>query len=191
MKKYKIITLLIIAIVLMVAFFYYENNAIKINALSLSFDDLPEAFHGFKAVHLSDLHGKSFGENQKKLIKKIKNNHPDVIFFTGDLVDSHHYNEGPGLTLMAELVEIAPVYFVMGNHEHWSSKFGEIESKLEALGVHVLRDRSVFFEYKVLSDELLPVRTTNYFIGLVRLNYKLRPERQALTFETTLYRRFV
>ena len=43
----------------------------------------------------------------------------------------------------------------------------------------------------MLSDELLPVQTTHYFIGLIRPNNKLRPERQALTFKTTLYRRFI
>lgn len=45
--------------------------------------------------------------------------------------------------------------------------------------------------FLMLSDELIPAVTTNYFIGLVRRNYKLRPERQAPTFETTLYRRLV
>jgi len=43
----------------------------------------------------------------------------------------------------------------------------------------------------VLSDELMPVTTTHYFIGLIRPNYKLGPKRQAITIETTLYRRFV
>src|SRR5690606_21825804 len=58
----------------------------------------------------------------------------------GDLIDSRRYNEKPSLLLMEKLVEIAPVYYVNGNHEWRSGKFDSLEEKLEKIGVHVLRN---------------------------------------------------
>ncbi len=97
-------------------------------------------------IQLSDLHGKEFGKEQNKLVRKIKNEKPDMIVFTGDLIDSNHYVEKYSLKLMGEIVKIAPVYFVTGNHEYWSGKYEGLESKLEMLGVKVLKNEGVVLE---------------------------------------------
>jgi hypothetical protein len=62
------------------------------------------------------------------LVQKVSKIKPDLIVFTGDLVDSKKYNEKNSLTLMEELVQIAPIYFVTGNHEWWSGNFNSLES---------------------------------------------------------------
>lgn len=99
-------------------------------------------FHGYKIVQLSDLHSKSFGNDQRTLVKKVKKTKPDLIVFTGDLVDSERYDEKPSLILMEKLVQIAPVYFVTGNHEWWSGEFKTFEEKLNNIGVQVMRNEA-------------------------------------------------
>ncbi len=121
-------------------FLYVQNNWIGVSRLTISFDKLPEKFDGFKIIHLSDLHSKSFGKNQQRLANILDKSKPDMIVITGDLVDQKHYDEQVALELINQSVEIAPVYFVMGNHEWWSGQFASLEKRLLEAGVHVLRN---------------------------------------------------
>lgn len=139
-KKFIIIIFLILFFVL---FLYLENNTLSVTKLDIKSERLPNNFRDYKIVHLSDLHSKSFGDNQKYLVNKIKKIKPDIIFFTGDLVDSKKYNEEVSVTLLEQLVDISPVCFVTGNHEWWSGKFDSLEKRLIDIGVNVLRNEKI------------------------------------------------
>ncbi|PAV29714.1 phosphoesterase [Virgibacillus profundi] len=130
----------LIGIALLIYFFYFQNNSIVTSEYNIRSDKLPPNFNGYKIVQLSDLHNKSFGNNQSDLVKKVKKTEPDSIVFTGDLIDSERYDEKPSLILMEKLVQIAPVYYVTGNHEWRSGKFSSLEGKLENIGIQVLRN---------------------------------------------------
>ena len=72
-----------------------------------------------RLVLIADLHGKSFGRENARLIAKIQKQSPDAIFLDGDMID---HGAGPAevqklLRLIEALCEIAPVYFAPGNHE--------------------------------------------------------------------------
>lgn len=121
-------------------FFHFQNNSIVISEYTISSEKIPQSFDAYKIVQLSDLHSKSFGNDQNKLVKKINELKPDVIVFTGDLIDADRYDEEPSLKLMERLVGIVPVYFVTGNHEWWSGKFHTLEGKLHNIGVQVMRN---------------------------------------------------
>ncbi|KIL46410.1 metallophosphoesterase [Jeotgalibacillus campisalis] len=138
-------------------FFYNQNNSIVTTHLTMQSKDLPVGFDDYKIVHLSDLHSKSFGEDQHKLIGEIQGLEPDIFVFTGDLVDSRRYNEQTSMNLMEQLTDIAPVYYVTGNHEARSGKFKGLENKLEAAGIHVMRNRSVELERQGEFIQLLGV----------------------------------
>ena len=129
-----------IGLAILISFFYYQNNVIVTTEYSYSSKKIPENFNGFKIVQLSDLHGKSFGKNQKHLINKVKIAKPNLIVFTGDLIDAINYNEENSLLLMGKLVQIAPVYYVTGNHEWKSGKYNSLEAELKKTGVHVMRN---------------------------------------------------
>lgn len=72
-----------------------------------------------RLVLLSDLHGKSFGRENSRLIAKIQKQSPDVIFLDGDMIDrsADQTDVQELLRLIERLHEIAPVYFAPGNHE--------------------------------------------------------------------------
>ncbi|WP_344379992.1 metallophosphoesterase, partial [Streptomyces rhizosphaericus] len=88
---------------LLIGFFYFQNNSIVISEHTITSNKLPEAFDGYNIIHLSDLHNKSFRDDQNYLVNKVKKADPDLIVFTGDLIDSRRYDEEPSLLLMDKL----------------------------------------------------------------------------------------
>lgn len=124
-------------------FIWFQNNWVTTSQVVFRSAKLPTSFDQFKIIHLSDLHNKSFGENQQKIVKKITKVRPDIVVFTGDLIDSNKAGNEASLTLMKELTAIAPVYYVSGNHEWWSGTFSSLERSLKEIGVEVLRNEHV------------------------------------------------
>ena len=62
----------------------------QIKRIKLAFDNLPPAFKGFKIVQISDIHSGSFSNKAavNRGVDKILNENPDLILFTGDLVNN-------------------------------------------------------------------------------------------------------
>lgn len=145
-RSKKIILYIFIAVLAIVAFSYYQNNALSVSKFQISSDKLPDGFDSYRIVHLTDVHSKSFGKNQSNLVRKVKKLKPDFIAVTGDLVDSRKYNAEASVILMREMTKIAPVYYVTGNHECCSSKFEPLGKRLNDLGVHVMRNKSEFIK---------------------------------------------
>lgn len=130
-------TFIIIVLILLI-FLYYENNKIDISNYKITSNKIKN--EDLKILHLSDLHCKSFGKNQKYLIKKIKTINPDIIVFTGDLLSRKAPKEKyiNSFILLKELSKTFPVYFTTGNHEYKSHSLEETKKNLSSLGVHVL-----------------------------------------------------
>lgn len=93
-----------------------------------------------RIVQLSDLHGAEFGENNTELIALVREQKPDLIFMTGDMVDANVYEISPLCNLISEFVEIAPVYYSYGNHEIelMSATAIDLKAPLEEAGAVVL-----------------------------------------------------
>ncbi|MCK5848020.1 MAG: metallophosphoesterase [Caldisericia bacterium] len=126
-RFWKIISvLLLIAIVLDVA---YKNKVLSVETYYFSNRNVPSTFDGFKILQLSDLHNYRFGKNQCNLIEKINGIKPDLIVFTGDLIERRYQTNKNGIVLLEILAKSYPVYFVSGNHEEALGKFELIELK--------------------------------------------------------------
>lgn len=139
-KKRLFLTFMIL--ILFIVFFYFQNNSLVITETTIRSEKIPASFEDYKIVQLSDLHSKTFGDHQSALVQKVRQINPDVIVFTGDLVDSKRYNEKTSLILIEVLIQISPLYFVTGNHEWWSGKFHSLEKKLAEIGVQVMRNQA-------------------------------------------------
>lgn len=123
-------------------FLLWSNKSLVTTGHTLQCKDLPSAFDGFTITQVSDLQSATFGERQEALLKKVKESNPDIIVITGDLVDRNHTDYEASLTAAKGLVDIAPVYYVNGNHE-LSLPVVEIEDfydQLREMGVTVLFD---------------------------------------------------
>lgn len=104
---------------------------------------IPTAFDGYRIVQISDLHDATFGENQQRLVNKIQKAKPDMIVITGDLIDSNRYNLQSSLAVIDQIVELANVYYVTGNHEVATNDIDRIKEELTARGVRVLSNESI------------------------------------------------
>lgn len=130
-------TKLAICGIALAGFLYWQNNGLIVTALEYECK-IPKAFDGYKILHVSDLQNKTYGKNHKTLIGKMTESEPDIIVFTGDLLDRNKTNVDTAMSFMEEAVKIAPVYYVSGNHEHQSGQWEELSLRLTETGVMVL-----------------------------------------------------
>lgn len=93
----------------------------------------------FKIIHLSDFHSKPF----EKVLVKAKEESPDIICITGDFINDHNKNKEKMLEYGKRLVEIAPVYYITGNHERRLDSFENLMNELESIGFNVLLNKVV------------------------------------------------
>ncbi|MGB8455041.1 MAG: metallophosphoesterase [Anaerocolumna sp.] len=142
----KKILILTITLALVILFFYWQNNDIVISNFEYSNDKIPQSFDGFKILQVSDLHNKQFGKNQENLIKKTKKIQPDIIVITGDLIDSNRTNIDIAMEYVKQAKNIAPVYYVTGNHEKRSSEYTDLSIQLIESGVVILDNQTILLK---------------------------------------------
>jgi len=140
----KLLMLFIVIIVLL----YISNSWIQTTEIIVESDRVPDSYDGMKILQISDLHDATFGDNQEKLVKKVKKTKANLIFITGDLVDSNRYNLEQSLELVRQIIDFAPIYYVTGNHEIATNDTENIKNSLTELGVNVLSNEEQIIEHK-------------------------------------------
>jgi len=140
-------------------FLYAQLNWISVTEEDIYINNLPDTFNGFKILQLSDLHSKSFGNDNDGLIKNINNIDPNIIVMTGDMRTNTPEDNGEVLiAILEKLNGKYPVYYVTGEHEE--GKYFEdenkymkegtkeaYEKKLKELGVIVLNDEKSYLKH--------------------------------------------
>ena len=121
------------AVIALAVFLYFQNNTIDITNYSISRDNINGEI---KIAHLSDLHSKPFN----KVLKKLNIIKPDIICITGDYINDHARRKEKMFSFAKELVKIAPVYYITGNHERRLDIFDKIMQGLKDCGFNVLLD---------------------------------------------------
>jgi len=101
---------------------YGFNNKYRyhVNRIKLDYDNLPKAFKGLKIVQISDIHCGSFMDKQavQKGIDKIMKEKPDLILFTGDLVNDRSTEMKDYMDVFNQLKAPLGVYSILGNHDY-------------------------------------------------------------------------
>lgn len=125
----------------------------------LYFDDLPEAFDGYKITQISDIHSGSF-DNREKIkygVDLINKQQSDVIMFTGDMVNNKASEMLPWKDLFGTLKAKDGVFSVLGNHDYgdyvsWDTKeeksknLEDLKSLQKEMGYKLLLNESHFLE---------------------------------------------
>jgi len=100
-----------------------------LNRIKLAYENLPAGFKGLKIVHISDIHSGSFMDKTavQKGVEKILKEKPDLILFTGDLVNDRSTEMTEYMDVFNQLRAPLGVYSTLGNHDygdyvHWESK---------------------------------------------------------------------
>ena len=143
------VLLFLIFILFCVGFFHWSNHSLQVQRFTFTSPRLPAGFDGCVIVQLSDLHGALFGEDNRDLLKVVAKERPDYIFLTGDLLDQYRATpHSYAASLGGALADIAPTYFVTGNHEWALPDVPGLKRALEVAGVQVLTN-----EYTVLARD--------------------------------------
>ncbi|ULC59448.1 metallophosphoesterase [Flaviramulus sp. BrNp1-15] len=99
---------------------YQGKYRFKVLNYTLHFEDLPDAFDGYRITQISDIHSGSF-DNKKKIdygVNLINEQKSDVIMFTGDMVNNKSSEMLPWKDLFGTLKAKDGVFSVLGNHDY-------------------------------------------------------------------------
>ena len=133
----------------------------KVLSYKLEYDDLPEAFEGFKIAQISDIHSGSF-DSPKKVqygVDLVNAQDADVVFFTGDLVNNRAEEILPWIQTFKKINAKHGVYSILGNHDYgdyspWESpeakkkNMEDLKKAQKKMGWDLLLNESRFIEKK-------------------------------------------
>ncbi len=153
---------------------FYSVSSLKVN-------------NKIRVIQISDLHNCSYGKNNEKLISRVEKLKPDLILYTGDIVDLEIGAEA--VALWESLADVAPSYYIYGNNEvelyydnllteeTLDRHFGfdnetrdpsklleltdELTEKLEAAGVQVLKNKKDTITIGTTPVDVYGVLTSN------------------------------
>lgn len=135
-KRYKVLLILIVLLSGTVLWSrYISTSGLVVREYKVVSNNLPKSFDGLKIVQFTDVHyGRTIGKKElKAVVKSINLLKPDLIFFTGDLIDRDTtltpLIEKEIITLLAQLEARYGKYMVVGNHDIKFSAYSYIMSQ--------------------------------------------------------------
>lgn len=140
----------------------------QLKKISLTFPNLPKAFKGFKIIQISDIHSGSF--QNKKAVEKgvdmILKQQPDIILFTGDLVNDRHEEMLDYIDVFSKLNAPYGVYSILGNHDYgdylkWKS------AKAKQKNLEKLKQLQAQMGWKLLMNEHVVIEKDNDAFALL------------------------
>ena len=172
MKKWnKMHWLCAIAICLVViSVWIIQGNAnLEITEYYVTSSEIPDSFDSFEIAQISDLHNAEFGDENKDLLILLSQIKPDVIALTGDLIDSRQTDIDIALDFAGKAAQIAPVYYVTGNHEARVPEYEQLKMGLTEAGVIVLENQKIQITRDGESITLMGIQdpgfSTDYLFG--------------------------
>lgn len=142
-NKICLIFAILVAWLVLITWIIWGNGALTVEEIVITSKRIPTPFTGFRMVQVSDLHHRSFGEDNQTLLDMIQKAKPDIIVLTGDFVDSRHTDLAVALAFAKQSVKIAPTYYVTGNHEARITEWQTFAAKLKISGVKILENETV------------------------------------------------
>jgi len=138
---------------------YKGKYNFKVLKYVLHFEDLPEAFDGYKLTQISDIHSGSFDniDKVKYAVDLINEQQSDVILFTGDMVNNKATELEPYVPVFNKLKAKDGMYSVLGNHDYgdyvrWSSEdakkqnLEDLKTLQKDIGFDLLLNENRFIE---------------------------------------------
>ena len=123
-KRYKVLLILIVLLSSTILWArYISTSGLVIREYKVTSNNLPKSFDGLKIVQFSDVHyGRTIGKRElEAIVKNINLLKPDLIFFTGDLIDRDTTltpsMEKEIITILGQLKAVYGKYMVIGNHD--------------------------------------------------------------------------
>jgi len=153
----------------------------RISNENLKFDNLPSSFDGFKIVQISDIHIGSFighDAQVKKAIELINDQNPDLILFTGDLVNNFYEELNGWIPILSKLQAKYGKISILGNHDYgdyfvWNNKAEKVQN------LENLKKAHKEMGFRLLLNETKEITINNEKIAVIGVeNWGLPPFQQ-------------
>lgn len=150
--RYKNILFFFLAVLGTAVYLYTQNNWLELTEWEVSSSKIPQYFNNYKILQISDLHSKTFGKDNDKLLEMVDQAAPDLIVLTGDMLNFAKDDGQVFLGLARKLVPHYRICYISGNHEQALSLkasrdnlfwFPEYLAQLESLGVTILNNNRI------------------------------------------------
>lgn len=134
-KKFLMKLLLFILTIIVITIIwgmFVEVNILKINEYSIVTNKIPDSFNGVKIVHFSDVHyGTGYNDKRlNKLVDRINSYNPDIVVFTGDLIDNNYNASKEDIELitlcLSKIESKLGKYAIVGNHDFYNDSYENI-----------------------------------------------------------------
>lgn len=151
--------------------FAYEKTNFKVQRVEIFSNKLPENFNGFTIVHISDLHLGSYTDTKafEKAIKIIKDQNPDLLLITGDLINVSYKELSPFSAYFSSINPAYGKFSILGNHDigdYFSLKHPKNQEWL----TNELINSEKQFGFKLLIDSACYIRKGTDSIAIIGVN---------------------
>lgn len=135
------------------------RHELQVVDVTFASERVPKAFDGFRIVQISDLHVGTWGEDTRfinRMVDSINAMHPDMILFTGDIVNRETTELAPFLSTLARLKAPYGVYSVLGNHDYgdyidWPDRLAKEDN------LHLLKAWQHQIGWRLLNNERVDI----------------------------------
>jgi uncharacterized protein len=139
---------------------------------------LPAAFNGLKIVHISDIHCGSFLDTNplQEAIRLINEQQPDMVFFTGDLVNDLADETDRFVNILNQIKAPMGIYSCLGNHDYGDYiKWESVEAK--AKNMQKMVDRQKGFGWDLLLNENRIIEKNGEKLAIIGVENVARTDR--------------
>lgn len=147
---------------------YRNKYRYQVERLKLKFPNLPVSFRGLKIVQVSDIHSGSFTDREAVMagVQKVMNEKPDIILFTGDLVNDRAVEMKEWMDVFVKFDAPMGVYSTLGNHDYGDyMQWDSAEEKANNLAR--LKEIHGELGWRLLLNEHIPLERNGESIALI------------------------
>ncbi|MGM0923795.1 MAG: metallophosphoesterase [Bacillota bacterium] len=117
MKKIKPVWIVVAAVMVLILGTIWSNNHVVVDDVTIAHNRLQAEFDNYKILQISDLHGKEFGKNQKKLVDLINKQQYDLAVFTGDYGSEGEEDLQPLENVLKGMPKNKEMYYILGDKD--------------------------------------------------------------------------
>lgn len=135
----------------------------------LKIKNLPSAFKGLKIIQLSDIHSGSFmnASPLEKVVKMVNDEKPDLIFFTGDLVNDISEEALPFIDTLKQITATHGVFSVLGNHDYGDYFYQKDDVNGKKHNLEVMKKNHQQLGWKLLMNEHHIIEKDNQRLAII------------------------
>lgn len=149
----------------------FGRNSLQVNEIELEYKNLPKNYNGIRILQISDTHLGSF-LGTKRLMQKVGKEtlkiRPDIILFSGDLVNNFSQELEGWKPVFDEITKNCECYSILGNHDYGNYSDWENETEKNE-NFRMIIDGHKDFGFKLLNNEHVKLKSGNdsiYIIGV-------------------------